>query len=82
MSGQGPLCSLGSECVKRRQLLGDGAWQLETHLEHPGCCPPPPPPESQNPGLASRKPGGLAGLVVPSPRHCFVAETVQGQSTS
>lgn len=41
MSGQAP-CSLGSECVKCRQLLGDGTWQLETHLEHPGVLPPTP----------------------------------------
>lgn len=61
---QGPLCSLGSECVKRGQLLGDRAWQLETHLEPQGCCPPA--PRIQNPGLASRQPGRpcLAGTLL------------------
>lgn len=58
MSGQGPLCSLGSECVKRRQLLGDGAWQLEAHLEHPGCCPHRHPPNPRTLGLLQ---GSLVG---------------------
>lgn len=59
MSGQGPLCSLGSECVKHRQLLGDGVWQLETHLEHPGVLPPHPhPPNPRTLGLLQ---GSLVG---------------------